>query len=156
MSCKSSLCLRCAKVYVDNWVSQVSKMLHAGVIYRHIILTVPAMFRTTFYQNAAVLLSAFKEGNFMNCILLMMLGILTLCFHFAFAQGVYERPAVVATVNCKATYHVGKPVLAECRVTSMVASAYEQVCWNVYYPVQCQVDDQNPNAWLGWITLIII
>ena len=58
MSCKSSLCLRCAKVYVDDWVSQVSKMLHAGVIYRHIILTVPATFRTTFYQNAAVLLSA--------------------------------------------------------------------------------------------------
>ncbi len=58
MSCKSSLCLRCAKVYVDNWVSQVSKVLHEGVIYRHIILTVPAMFRTTFYQNAAVLLSA--------------------------------------------------------------------------------------------------
>jgi Putative transposase/Transposase zinc-binding domain len=58
MSCKSSLCLRCAKVYVDNWVSQVSKMLQEGVIYRHIILTVPAMFRTTFYHNAAVLLSA--------------------------------------------------------------------------------------------------
>jgi hypothetical protein len=33
-------------------------MLHEGVIYRHIILTVPAMFRTTFYQNAAVVLSA--------------------------------------------------------------------------------------------------
>jgi Putative transposase/Transposase zinc-binding domain len=59
MSCKSSLCLRCAKVYVDNWVSQVSKVLHEGVIYRHIILTVPAMFRTTFYHNAAVVLSAF-------------------------------------------------------------------------------------------------
>jgi len=58
MSCKSSLCLRCAKVYVDNWVSQVSKVLHEGVIYRHIILTVPAMFRTTFDQNAAGLLSA--------------------------------------------------------------------------------------------------
>src|SRR5216684_1563412 len=58
MSCQSSLCLRCAKVYVDNWVSQVSKVLHEGVIYRHIILTVPAMFRPTFYQNAAVLLSA--------------------------------------------------------------------------------------------------
>ncbi len=58
MSCKSSLCLRCAKVYVDNWVSQVSQILHEGVIYRHIILTVPAMFRTTFYQNAAVVLSA--------------------------------------------------------------------------------------------------
>ena len=59
MSCKSSLGLRCAKVHVDNWVSQVSQALHAGVIYRHIILTVPAMFRTTFYQNAAVVLSAF-------------------------------------------------------------------------------------------------
>ena len=58
MSCKSSLCLRCAKVYVDTWVSQVSKRLHEGVIYRPIILTVPAMFRTTFYHNAAVLLSA--------------------------------------------------------------------------------------------------
>src|SRR3989475_12215496 len=58
MSCKSSLCLRCAKVAVDNWVSQVSRVLHAGVIYRHIILTVPAMFRTTFYQNAAVVLIA--------------------------------------------------------------------------------------------------
>ena len=63
MSCKSSLCLRCAKVYVDNWVSQVSQVLHAGVIYRHIILTVPAMFRTIFYQNAALLLSALMRGG---------------------------------------------------------------------------------------------
>jgi hypothetical protein len=61
MSCKSSLCLRCAKVYVDNWVSQVSQVLHEGVIYRHIILTVPAMFRPTFYQNAPVVLSAFMR-----------------------------------------------------------------------------------------------
>src|SRR5437899_4768028 len=58
MSCKSSLCLRCAKVAVDNWVSQVSRVLHAGVIYRHIILTVPVMFRTTFYHNAEVVLNA--------------------------------------------------------------------------------------------------
>jgi hypothetical protein len=55
---QSSLCLRCAKVSVDNWVSQVSQVLHEGVIYRHIILTVPAMFRTTFYHNASVVLSA--------------------------------------------------------------------------------------------------
>jgi hypothetical protein len=61
MSCKSSLCLRCAKVYVDNWVSQVSHKLHEGVIYRHIILTVPAMFRTIFYRNAAAVLSAFMR-----------------------------------------------------------------------------------------------
>ena len=35
MSCQSSLCLRCAKVYVDNWVSQVSQVLHEGVISAH-------------------------------------------------------------------------------------------------------------------------
>ena len=61
MSCKSSLCLRCAKVYADNWVSQVSKALHEGGIYRHIILPVPALLRTTFYQNAGVLLRAFMR-----------------------------------------------------------------------------------------------
>ena len=52
MSCKASLCWRCGKVYVDHWVSQVSKMLHEGVIYRHIVLTVPEMVRKTFYQHA--------------------------------------------------------------------------------------------------------
>jgi hypothetical protein len=61
MSCKSSLCLRCAKVYVDNWVSQVSHMLHEGVIYRHIVLTVPEMLRKTFYHHAGVVLSAFMR-----------------------------------------------------------------------------------------------
>ena len=61
MSCKSSLGLRGAKVSVDNWVAQVSKMLHEGVIYRHIVLTVPAMLRTTFYQNAQALLSPFMR-----------------------------------------------------------------------------------------------
>ena len=61
MSCKSSLCLRCAKVYVDNWVSQVSQMLHEGVIYRHIVLTMPEMLRKTFYHHAGVLLSPFMR-----------------------------------------------------------------------------------------------
>lgn len=58
MSCKSSLCVRCAKVYADNWGNQVSHVLHEGVIYRHIILTVPAVLRPTFYQNAGALLRA--------------------------------------------------------------------------------------------------
>jgi hypothetical protein len=59
MRCTSSLCLRCAKVSVDDWVTQVSTMLHEGVIYRHIVLTVPDVFRTPFSQNADVLLSPF-------------------------------------------------------------------------------------------------
>jgi len=42
-------------------VSQVSQALHPGVIYRHILLTVPALFRTPFYQNAAVVLRAFMR-----------------------------------------------------------------------------------------------
>lgn len=62
MTCKSSLCLRCAKVYVDDWVSQVSNMLHDGVIYRHIVLTVPDVFRNTFYHHAKPLL-----GELMRC-----------------------------------------------------------------------------------------
>src|SRR3977135_266491 len=61
MSCKSSLCWRCAKVYVDHWVSQVSQMLHEGVIYRHIVLTVPAILRQTFYQQSQALLSPFMR-----------------------------------------------------------------------------------------------
>ena len=61
MSCKSSLCLRCAKVSVDHWVSQVSQMLHEGVIYRHIVLTVPAILRQTFYQQSQALLSPFMR-----------------------------------------------------------------------------------------------
>ena len=56
MSCKSSLCLRCAKVYVDHWISQVSQMLHEGVLYRHIVLTVPEILRKTFYQQAQAVL----------------------------------------------------------------------------------------------------
>ena len=61
MSGKSSGCLRCAKVYVDNWVSQGSQVLHEGVISRHISLTVPAMCRPTCYQNAPVVLSACRR-----------------------------------------------------------------------------------------------
>jgi hypothetical protein len=61
MNCKASLGLRGAKVSVDTWGSQVSTMLHAGVISRHIILTVPAMFRPTCDQNAAVVLRACRR-----------------------------------------------------------------------------------------------
>jgi len=62
MSCKSSMCLRCGKVYVDEWVSQVSKMLHEGVIYRHIVLTIPEKLRKTFYKHEEELL-----GSLMSC-----------------------------------------------------------------------------------------
>ena len=74
MSCKSTLCLRCGKVYVDNWVSQVSKMLHEGLIYRHIVLTVPEILRETFYNHGQELLGPlFRSGvecldDFFSCV----------------------------------------------------------------------------------------
>src|SRR6266568_9030452 len=42
-------------------VAQVSKIRHEGVIYRHIVLTVPDVLRTTFYQNAQALLRPFMR-----------------------------------------------------------------------------------------------
>ncbi|MBW1887481.1 MAG: transposase zinc-binding domain-containing protein [Deltaproteobacteria bacterium] len=61
MSCKCSLCLKCGKVYVDNWVSQVSRMIHEGIIYRHIVLTVPEILRVIFYNNSEKLLGALMQ-----------------------------------------------------------------------------------------------
>jgi hypothetical protein len=61
MSGTLSLGLRCAKVSVDHWGSQGSQVLHEGGRSRHIILTVPALFRTTFSHNAAVLLRAWMR-----------------------------------------------------------------------------------------------
>jgi hypothetical protein len=37
-------------VYVDNLVSQVSKILHEGVKYRHIALKMPENLRRVFYK----------------------------------------------------------------------------------------------------------
>ena len=50
-TCKSTFCLSCGKVYADSVVSQVSRMLHPGVTYRHIVLTVPQQLRQIFYNN---------------------------------------------------------------------------------------------------------
>jgi hypothetical protein len=50
-SCKSPFCLSCGKVYSDSVVFQVSKTLHPGLAYRHIVLTVPEQLRQFFYKN---------------------------------------------------------------------------------------------------------
>jgi hypothetical protein len=61
LSCKSSLGLRCAKVYGDKWVSQVSQRLHDGVLSRHIVLTVPERRRQTFSPQAQAVWSPFMR-----------------------------------------------------------------------------------------------
>ncbi len=58
-SCKSYFCLSCSKLYVDEFVAQVSKMLHPGVVYRHIVLTIPEQLRQLFYN-------ARHNGNFLS------------------------------------------------------------------------------------------
>ncbi len=65
-SCKSGFCLSCSKKYVDDFVSQVSKMLHSGVIYRHIVLTIPKQLRIVFYhlRHDGRLLSAFMRSGY--------------------------------------------------------------------------------------------
>jgi hypothetical protein len=61
-SCKSQFCLSCARVYGQAWVTTVQGMLHPGVPYRHLILTVPEALRTLIYQHAAALLSGLMQA----------------------------------------------------------------------------------------------
>jgi hypothetical protein len=61
-SCKSQFCLSCAKVYGQRWVETVQTMLHPGVRYRHLTLTVPEALRRLFYQHPAVLLSGLMQA----------------------------------------------------------------------------------------------
>ena len=51
-TCKSGFCLSCAKVYTDNVVTQISKMLRPGIKYRHVVLTIPEQLRKTFFKNS--------------------------------------------------------------------------------------------------------
>jgi len=65
-TCKSSFCLSCAKVYVDDFVKQISNVLRQGVRYRHIILTIPKQLRKYFYRNrhSKILFSAFMRCGY--------------------------------------------------------------------------------------------
>ncbi len=65
-TCKGSFCLSCAKVYVDEFVEQVSRILVPGVIYRHVILTVPEQLRRYFYdaRHEGSLLSRFMRCGY--------------------------------------------------------------------------------------------
>ena len=62
-TCKSCFCLSCAKVYTDDFVAQVSLVLQPGLIYRHMVLTVPEQLRLTFYRDRTTgkLLSVFMK-----------------------------------------------------------------------------------------------
>lgn len=65
-SCKSMFCLTCTKVYIDELVSQVSEMLHPGMRYRHVVLTMPEQLRVIFYKDRfeGKLLDAFMKAGY--------------------------------------------------------------------------------------------
>ena len=53
-------------MYADEFVSQIGRMLHPGVVYRHIVLTVPEQLRDPFYQvrHNGDLLSEFMRTGY--------------------------------------------------------------------------------------------
>lgn len=62
-SCKSSFCLSCAKVYTDRWADFIGRRMFPGLIYRHIVLTIPDFLRLWFYRNPHKLLSPFMQAG---------------------------------------------------------------------------------------------
>lgn len=50
-SCKSRFCLRCSKVYTDNWVAKIKQIIFARIEHRHIILTAPSQLWEYFHNQ---------------------------------------------------------------------------------------------------------
>jgi len=50
-SCKSSFCLSCARIKLEQWLAKVEDILFDEVDYRHVILTVPEPLRIYFYNK---------------------------------------------------------------------------------------------------------
>ncbi len=61
-SCKRQFCRSCAKAYSQQWVTTVQEMLHPGVTYRHLTLTIPEALRRLFYQHPAALLDGLMQA----------------------------------------------------------------------------------------------
>ena len=61
-SCKSSFCLSCCKVYIDEWVSHIGRTLYEGVSYRHVVLTMPDALHIEFYRRRVLLADLMKCG----------------------------------------------------------------------------------------------
>ena len=61
-SCKSSFCLSCAKIKLEEWLAKVEDILFDEVDYRHVILTVPEDLRIYFYNYPEKLDKLIKCG----------------------------------------------------------------------------------------------
>lgn len=54
-SCKSSCCLSCCKVYIDQWVAHIGQTLYEGVSSRQVVLTVPKALHLFFHRDRSLL-----------------------------------------------------------------------------------------------------
>jgi Putative transposase/Transposase zinc-binding domain len=61
-SCKSSFCLSCCKVYIDQWVAHIGQTLYEGVSYRHVVLTMPKALQLCFYRARPLLADLMQCG----------------------------------------------------------------------------------------------
>jgi hypothetical protein len=61
-SCKSSFCLSCCKVYIDEWVRHIGQTLYEGVSYRHVVRTVPDVIRMPFFHDRSLLAELMRCG----------------------------------------------------------------------------------------------
>lgn len=50
-SCKSKFCIHCARKSSNDFIEEIMGKLHPGVVYRHLILTIPEQLRDFFYKN---------------------------------------------------------------------------------------------------------
>ena len=50
-SCRSMFCLRCGRMFAAGFVEEVKTKLHVGVVYRHLILTLPQQLWSSFYES---------------------------------------------------------------------------------------------------------
>jgi len=62
-TCKSCFCLSCAKVYTDRWADFIGRRLLPGIMYRHIVLTMPEFLRTWFYRDPILLGPFMRAGH---------------------------------------------------------------------------------------------
>ena len=62
-SCKCSFCLSCGKAYAERWVDFIAERLFPGVVYRHVVLTVPKCLRLWFYRNPDLLSPLMRCGD---------------------------------------------------------------------------------------------
>ena len=50
-SCKTKFCIHCARKSSNDFIEEIMGKLHPGIVYRHLILTIPEQLRKIFYKN---------------------------------------------------------------------------------------------------------